>query len=76
MLQMDYKKVTKADIKNILVLNDTTITALNNEINKLESKSLSVANLQAKISRGTISHAEVLQIADILGYKLEWIKKS
>jgi hypothetical protein len=35
----------------------------------------SSANLTNKLRRGTITYKEVLEIADILGYTIEWIRK-
>ena len=32
-------------------------------------------NLSNKLSRGTIKYSEVLEIAEIIGYKIEWVKK-
>ena len=32
-------------------------------------------NLSQRVKRGTISYDEALELADKLGYKIEWIKK-
>lgn len=37
--------------------------------------SRSVANLSAKLSRGTIRYLEVTQLADVLGYDIVWEKR-
>lgn len=32
-------------------------------------------NISNKLSRGTIKYSEILEIADIIGYKIVWEKK-
>jgi hypothetical protein len=34
-----------------------------------------IQNISNKLTRGTIKYKEVKDIADIIGYKLEWVKK-
>ncbi len=75
MKQEEIKTTLGNQLKAMLKLNGISITNLNKEINAIENTDYSVSNLQAKLTRGTISHSEVLQIADIIGYRLEWIKK-
>lgn len=51
-----------------------TMTALAEEINKRNNTNYSVQNLSKKIRKGTLRYSEAEQIADILGYKIQWTK--
>ena len=35
----------------------------------------SVSNLSAKLQRGSIRYKEVLELADVLGYDIVWVKR-
>ena len=35
----------------------------------------SVSNLSAKLQRGSIRYKEVLELADVLGYDVVWVKR-
>ncbi len=75
MKQNDIKKIIGNKIKGMIVTEGSNLTKTNELINQREGTNHTVHNLQGKLSRGTISHAEVIQIADIIGYKIEWVKK-
>lgn len=40
-----------------------------------EGKKTTVQNISNKLSRGTIKYVEAKKIADITGYKIEWIEQ-
>ncbi|WP_432408614.1 LLM class flavin-dependent oxidoreductase [Wukongibacter sp. M2B1] len=44
-------------------------------INEKYGKNDSLSNLSNKLTRGTIKYREVKEIADVLGYEIEWKKK-
>jgi DNA-binding XRE family transcriptional regulator len=52
-----------------------TITKVAEEISKRSGKKESLANLSKKIKNETISYKEILELADVIGYELVWIKK-
>ena len=40
--------------------------------NRRDDNKISKQNLNNKLTRGTIKYSEVLEIADVLGYKIIW----
>ena len=65
----------KNEIKAQITRSGYTMTQLVELLNEKYNKKASVQSLSNKLARGTISFKEVLEIADVLGYKIEWIKK-
>lgn len=65
----------KEDIKGNIVKSGWTMTGVVNEINKKHSRDYTVQNLSNKLSRGTLKYVEALEIADVIGYSIEWIPK-
>ena len=65
----------KEEIKAYIVQTGWTITNLNDELNKLNGTESSVQNLSNKIRKGSLKYSEVLQIAEIIGYEIKWVKK-
>lgn len=63
------------DIKSIIIKSGWTLTTVAEELKNKYNKSFTVQNLSQKLIRGTIKHQEILDIAEIIGYKIEWIKK-
>jgi hypothetical protein len=77
----------KETIKIMLAKSDVTLTEVINRLNnkhksefvptidKPEFKPDTVQNLSKKINKGTLRYEEAEEIAELLGYKIEWIKK-
>ncbi|OOM76602.1 DUF6471 domain-containing protein [Clostridium sp. BL-8] len=65
----------KEEIKAYIVSSGWSITDLNTELNKINGTDSSVQNLSNKIRKGSLKYSEVLQIAEIIGYDIKWIKK-
>ena len=65
----------KDEIKAYIVSSGWSITDLNNELNKINNTEYTVQNLSSKIRKGSLKYSEILQIANILGYEIKWIKK-
>ena len=70
---------THNEIKGYLALNGWKFKEVINEMNrrrKIENKEITTeSNILNKIRRETIKYTEVKEIADIIGYELEWKKK-
>ena len=64
----------KEDIKAFIIKSGMTMTEVVEELNKRNNTNYSLANLSKKINNETIRYNEVLQIADICGYKIKWVK--
>ncbi|NFI03889.1 LLM class flavin-dependent oxidoreductase [Clostridium botulinum] len=65
----------KDEIKAYIVSSGWSITDLNKELNKLNNTEYTVQNLSSKIRKGSLKYSEILQIADIIGYEIEWNRK-
>ncbi|WP_313757156.1 LLM class flavin-dependent oxidoreductase [Tissierella sp.] len=66
----------KNEIKSYIVKSGYTMTEIIEMVNKKYNKTDTVQNLSNKLTRGTIRYNEVLEIADICGYNIEWIEKN
>ena len=64
----------REEVKIALVMSNTTLTSVVEEINK--TKKVSLQNLNQKINRGTLRYSDAELIAKILGYKIKWVKNS
>lgn len=65
----------KDDLKSIIIKSGWTMTAVTNEINNRNNTNYTVQNFSAKLSRGTLKYLEVIEVLDIIGYKIEWVPK-
>lgn len=65
----------KEDIKAYIVKSGWTISKVQDELNKRNGTNFGMQNLSKKINNETIRYNEILQIADIIGYTIEWNQK-
>lgn len=65
----------KEDLKAYIIKSGWNISKVQDELNKINGTNFGMQNLSKKINNETIRYDEVLQIADIIGYKIEWIHK-
>ncbi len=65
------------EIKSYITRNGWTITDVVKEMNKNrpDDQRTTQQNISSKLSRGTIKYSEVLEIAEICGYSIEWVDK-
>jgi hypothetical protein len=64
----------KEDIKAIIVQSGWTMSNLVQALNEKFDRNDTVQNLSNKLSRGTLKYKEALEIAEVLGLKIEWRK--
>ncbi|MBU3098717.1 MULTISPECIES: LLM class flavin-dependent oxidoreductase [Clostridium] len=67
------------EIKAYIALSGWTISDIVREINnrhitEADYKETTPQNLSNKLSRGTIKYSESKEIANIIGYKIDWVK--
>lgn len=67
--------ILKNEIKAKITLSGHTMTELVNLLNLKYDKKTTVQNLSNKLTRETISHKEILEIADVLDYEIIWKRK-
>lgn len=65
----------KNEIRALIVKSGWTITDLVKALNERNGTDQSVQNFHNKLSRETLRYKDVLEIAEILGYNIEWVKK-
>ena len=60
-----------------LVLHGWTLTRVVNQMNERRPKEqrTTVQNISNKLTRGTIKFSEILEIAEIIGLKIEWMPR-
>jgi len=63
------------DLKKILLDVNVSLTELAAALSKRLNKPYSLNNLSNKLRNETISHREMLIIADILGYDLKFVRR-
>ena len=63
------------DLKKILLDVNVSLTELAEELGKRLNKKYTMQNLSNKLRNETITHREMLLIADILGYELKFTPK-
>lgn len=65
------------EIKSYIAKSGWTLTDIIKELNKNrpEAEQTTTQNISNKLTRGTIKYSEVKEIADIIGYKIEWLPK-
>lgn len=64
------------DIKSKIVQSGLTITDVVQKINAECDRTETIQNLSNKLTRGTIRYSEVLEIAKVAGYRIEWVKEN
>ena len=65
----------KDEIKAKIIERGWAIKDVAKELGNKYNRNYSPESLSNKLRRGTIQYKEVKDIADIIGYKIEWIKK-
>ena len=63
------------NIKGYLAFTGNSITSLAEKLSAKNNKEISVQSLSQKVNRGLLPYIEVQEIADLLGYDIEWIKR-
>lgn len=71
---MESSKEIKNEIRSYIVKKGYSIKKVVELINQKYGRNYSGANLTNKLHRGTLKYREAKEIADVLGYKIEWIE--
>lgn len=67
--------LVREQVKALLAQEDIMMKELAIELGKRLNKNYSLDNLSQKLRKGTLSYNEVMLIADILGYEINFSKK-
>ena len=65
------------EIKSYIAKSGWTLTDIVKEYNKNRppGEKTTTQNISNKLARGTIKYSEVKEIAEIMGYKIDWTEK-
>lgn len=66
------QKKVKNEIRSYMVAKGHTFESLAKLLSERYNRNDTAQNISNKLQRGTIKYAEVLEIAEVLGYKLAW----
>ena len=69
------KTNTRNEIKSRIVREGFTMEEVLERLHDDYGWSRSVSNLSAKLQRDSIRYREVVELADVLGYDIEWRKR-
>lgn len=64
----------KEDLKSLIIKSGFTMSTVVSEINKKNSTDYTLQNFSAKLTRGTLKYYEVVDVLEIIGYKIAWVE--
>lgn len=66
------------EVKSKLAESGYSLTYVVEQMNKNrdEEHKTTTQNISNKLTRGTIKYSEIREIADIIGYKIKWVKET
>lgn len=65
----------KDDLKGLIISQGFTMSRVNEELNRRNGKNLSFQNFSNRFRKESFSYNEILEILDVIGYKVVWVKK-
>ena len=73
-IDTDMQKRVKNEIRSYMVAQGHTFESLSKLMAEKYKRNDTAQNLSNKLQRGTIKYAEVIEIAEALGYQIKWDK--
>jgi RNA polymerase-interacting CarD/CdnL/TRCF family regulator len=65
----------REDVKIILIQSGKTLKEVVELLNSKYDRNDTSQNLSNKLSRGTLKYSEAVEIAEVLGYSIKWVKE-
>ncbi len=65
----------KREIKSYIVKEGSSMHELIEKLHINHHWSKSVSNFSGKLQRGTLRYSEAIDVADVLGYDIVWVKR-
>lgn len=65
----------KNDLKGIIAKQGFTIKQVNDELNLRHGTDYTSQNFSNRLRKETFSYNEVVEILDVIGYRVEWVLK-
>lgn len=69
---MAYKK----DLKAVIMKSGYSMAQVNEELNRRHNTNLGYQNFSNRLSKETFKYNEILEILDIVGYDVQWVKRN
>lgn len=66
----------KNDLKGIITKQGFTIKQVNDELNRRHGTDYTPQNFSNRLRKETFSYNEVVEILDVVGYRIEWVSNS
>lgn len=63
------------DLKSVITKQGFTIKQVNDELNRRHGTEYTSQNFSNRLRKETFSYNDVLEILDVVGYRVEWVKK-
>lgn len=64
----------KNELKALITSQGFTLSYINEELNRRHNTNLSFQNFSNRLRRETFSYNEIVEILEIIGYSVKWIK--
>jgi len=65
----------KNDLKALIIKSGYNMSQVNDELNRRHNTNLGYQNFSNRLSKETFRYNEILEILDIIGYDIHWVKK-
>lgn len=62
------------ELKGLIISQGFTMSRVNEELNRRHNTDYSFQNFSNRFRKESFSYNEVVEILDIIGYKIEWVK--
>lgn len=66
----------KNDLKAVIAKQGFTIKQVNDELNRRHGTDYTSQNFSNRLRKETFSYNEVVEILDVIGYRVEWVLNS
>jgi len=65
----------KNDLKALIIKSGYNMSQVNDELNRRHNTNLGYQNFSNHLSKETFKYNEILEILDIIGYDIQWVKR-
>lgn len=65
----------KNDLKALIIKSGYNMSQVNDELNRRHNTNLGYQNFSNRLSKETFKYNEILEILDIIGYDIKWVKR-
>lgn len=66
----------KNDLKGLITKQGFTMSQVNDELNRRHETNLSFQNFSNRFRKESFSYNEIVEILDVIGYEIQWVRKN